>query len=66
MLTAEMAAMAATTLMKSQHSDYATRIKAQQDYLDVLAASVEAEAAYLEARVDLEGAVDRPLEEISR
>lgn len=41
-------------------------LKAQQDYLDVMAASVEAEAAYLEARADLEGAVDRPLEEISR
>jgi hypothetical protein len=33
-LTAEQAAVAATNLVKSQHSDYARRIKAQQDYLD--------------------------------
>lgn len=41
-------------------------LKAQQDYVDVLGAVVEAEAAYLEAKVELEGAVDGPLEEMAR
>ncbi len=41
-------------------------LRAQQDYLDSFRESIEAEAAYASARVDLESAVDRPLGELSR
>ena len=41
-------------------------LRAQQDYLDSLGESIEAEAAYASARVDLESAVDQPLSEFAK
>ncbi|MEK7468598.1 MAG: TolC family protein [Planctomycetota bacterium] len=41
-------------------------LRAQQDYLDAQAESVELEGAYTQARADLETAVDRPFAEFAK